>query len=32
MKMIQEFKQFAAKGNVIDLKDGIIIGADFRHK
>jgi large conductance mechanosensitive channel len=29
MTMIQEFKQFAAKGNVIDLAVGIIIGAAF---
>lgn len=29
MKMIQEFKQFASKGNVVDLAVGIIIGASF---
>lgn len=27
--MIQEFKEFAAKGNVIDLAVGVIIGAAF---
>jgi large conductance mechanosensitive channel len=29
MKMIQEFKAFAVKGNMIDLAVGIIIGAAF---
>jgi large conductance mechanosensitive channel len=29
MRMIQEFKQFASKGNVVDLAVGIIIGAAF---
>ena len=29
MGMMQEFKQFAIKGNVIDLAVGIIIGAAF---
>lgn len=29
MKMLQEFKAFAMKGNVIDLAVGIIIGAAF---
>lgn len=29
MGFIQEFKQFAAKGNVIDLAVGIIIGGAF---
>ena len=29
MRMIQEFKQFASKGNVVDLAIGIIIGAAF---
>ena len=29
MSMLAEFKQFAAKGNVIDLAVGIIIGAAF---
>lgn len=29
MKIIQEFKQFAMKGNVIDMAVGIIIGAAF---
>jgi len=29
MKMIQEFKQFALKGNVVDMAVGIIIGAAF---
>ena len=28
-KMIQEFKEFAFKGNVIDLAVGVIIGAAF---
>lgn len=29
MKIVQEFKQFASKGNVVDLAVGIIIGAAF---
>ena len=29
MKIIQEFKQFVMKGNVIDLAVGIIIGIAF---
>ncbi|MGL4716552.1 MAG: large-conductance mechanosensitive channel protein MscL [Aeromonas sp.] len=29
MSLIQEFKAFAAKGNVIDMAVGIIIGAAF---
>ncbi len=29
MSMIQEFKEFAMKGNVIDLAVGVIIGAAF---
>lgn len=29
MKMLQEFKEFAIKGNVIDLAVGIIIGGAF---
>lgn len=29
MSMIQEFKQFAVKGNVIDLAVGVIIGGAF---
>jgi len=29
MKMLNEFKQFAVKGNMIDLAVGIIIGAAF---
>jgi len=29
MKMLQEFKQFAMRGNVIDMAIGIIIGAAF---
>ena len=29
MEMIQEFKEFAIKGNVIDLAVGVIIGAAF---
>lgn len=29
MSMMQEFKAFAAKGNVIDLAVGVIIGAAF---
>ena len=28
-KFIQEFKQFALKGNVVDMAVGIIIGAAF---
>jgi len=29
MKMIQEFKEFAARGNVVDMAVGIIIGGAF---
>jgi large conductance mechanosensitive channel len=29
MSMLQEFKEFALKGNVIDLAIGVIIGAAF---
>lgn len=29
MSLIQEFKQFAVKGNVVDMAVGIIIGAAF---
>ncbi|MES2946567.1 MAG: large conductance mechanosensitive channel protein MscL [Pseudomonadota bacterium] len=29
MGMVQEFKQFAIKGNVVDLAVGVIIGAAF---
>jgi large conductance mechanosensitive channel len=29
MKIIQEFKQFAIKGNVVDMAVGIIIGTAF---
>ncbi len=29
MKIIQEFREFAAKGNVMDLAVGVIIGAAF---
>jgi large conductance mechanosensitive channel len=29
MSMMQEFKEFAVKGNVVDLAVGIIIGAAF---
>ncbi len=29
MAMLQEFKEFAMKGNVIDLAVGVIIGAAF---
>lgn len=29
MSMLQEFKQFAVKGNVVDMAVGIIIGAAF---
>lgn len=29
MKIIQEFKQFALRGNIIDMAVGIIIGASF---
>jgi large conductance mechanosensitive channel len=29
MKIVQEFKQFAMKGNVVDMAVGIIIGAAF---
>ncbi|QDO95123.1 large conductance mechanosensitive channel protein MscL [Formosa sediminum] len=29
MKLLQEFKEFAVKGNMIDMAVGIIIGASF---
>ena len=29
MSMIEEFKQFAVKGNVVDMAVGVIIGAAF---
>ena len=29
MKLLQEFKQFAVKGNMIDMAIGIIIGGAF---
>ncbi|MGZ8993779.1 MAG: MscL family protein, partial [Burkholderiaceae bacterium] len=29
MSMLKEFREFAVKGNVIDLAVGIIIGAAF---
>lgn len=29
MRLIQEFKEFAVKGNVVDMAVGIIIGAAF---
>lgn len=29
MKLLQEFKQFAMKGNVVDMAVGVIIGAAF---
>ena len=29
MSMIKEFKEFAVKGNVMDLAVGVIIGAAF---
>ena len=29
MGMMQEFKEFAIKGNVVDLAVGVIIGAAF---
>lgn len=29
MSLLQEFKQFALKGNVIDLAIGVVIGASF---
>jgi large conductance mechanosensitive channel len=29
MRMLQEFKSFAVKGNVVDLAVGVIIGAAF---
>lgn len=29
MGMLQEFKEFAMKGNVVDMAVGIIIGAEF---
>lgn len=29
MKIVQEFRQFALKGNVVDMAVGIIIGAAF---
>ena len=29
MGILQEFKEFAVKGNVVDLAVGLIIGAEF---
>lgn len=29
MRLLQEFKTFAARGNVIDMAVGVIIGAAF---
>ena len=29
MKIIQEFKAFAMRGNVVDLAIGVVIGAAF---
>src|SRR5689334_14069329 len=29
MKLVDEFKQFAVKGNVVDMAVGVIIGAAF---
>lgn len=29
MKLLQEFKEFAVKGNVIDMAVGVIVGAAF---
>ena len=29
IKLIQEFKEFAVKGNMIDIAIGVIIGASF---
>ena len=29
--MLQEFKEFALRGNVVDMAVGIIIGAAFSH-
>ncbi len=29
MSVVQEFKEFAVKGNVVDLAVGIIVGAEF---
>jgi len=29
MKLLQEFKEFAVKGNMMDMAIGIIIGASF---
>ncbi len=29
MSIVQEFKEFAMKGNVVDMAVGIIIGAAF---
>ena len=29
MKLLQEFKEFAVKGNMMDMANGIIIGASF---
>jgi large conductance mechanosensitive channel len=31
MKIIEEFKEFALKGNVIDLAVGVVIGASFNN-
>ena len=29
--MLKEFKEFAMKGNVVDLAVGVVIGAAFHH-
>ncbi len=29
MSLLSEFKEFAARGNVVDLAVGVIIGASF---
>ncbi|MFH1848445.1 MAG: MscL family protein, partial [Candidatus Omnitrophota bacterium] len=29
MKIVQEFKEFAVRGNVIDMAVGILVGAAF---
>ena len=31
MKLLQEFKEFAVKGNMIDMAIGIIIGASVNY-
>jgi len=32
MKLVEEFKQFAVKGNMMDMAIGIIIGGGFENK